>query len=134
MYKLKLNKGLSYTGIVSATKEKPFVTVPDKVTADQAVATGFFTLVEAASKVPAPVLAENTAPGNEGPENKIEGGENAVPEGAEKQLSEKTVPELKQYAAEHGITLPGCTTKSAILQKIEEFEADASAAAEILGQ
>lgn len=46
MYHLKLVKGLSYRGIVSATKERPDVFVDDKAVVDKAVATGYFLLVE----------------------------------------------------------------------------------------
>lgn len=45
MYHLRLCKALSYTGVVSATKQQPDVFVEDKATADKAVATGYFQLV-----------------------------------------------------------------------------------------
>ena len=44
-YHLRLCKALSYKGIVSATKKQPDVFVEDKATADEAVATGYFTLI-----------------------------------------------------------------------------------------
>ena len=44
-YHLRLCKALSYTGVVSATKEQPDVYVDDKATADKAVATGYFELI-----------------------------------------------------------------------------------------
>lgn len=46
MYHLKLVKGASYTGIVSATAKKPDVFVDSKAKADAAIASGFFELVE----------------------------------------------------------------------------------------
>lgn len=45
-YHLRLCKSLSYKGVVSATKKQPDVFVEDKATAEAAVATGYFTLVE----------------------------------------------------------------------------------------
>ena len=45
MYRVKLIKGLSYAGAVSATKEQPFVDIKDKATADAVVASGYFELV-----------------------------------------------------------------------------------------
>lgn len=49
-YHLKLIKSLSYSGIVNATKKNPDVYVDDKATADAAVATGYFELVEETSE------------------------------------------------------------------------------------
>ncbi len=45
-YKLKLKKALSYNGIVSATKLNPYVSAEDKATAEKAVATGYFEIIE----------------------------------------------------------------------------------------
>lgn len=50
MFKLKLIKGLSYNGIVSATAKNPYVTVDDEQTALAAVDTGYFKIVEKAEK------------------------------------------------------------------------------------
>ena len=50
MFKLKLIKGLSYNGIVSATAKNPYVTVDNEETALAAVATGYFKIVERAPK------------------------------------------------------------------------------------
>ena len=50
MYHLKLVKALSFTGIVTATKKNPDVFVEDKATADAAVATGYFKLIEEAEE------------------------------------------------------------------------------------
>lgn len=49
MYHVKLIKGASYTGIVSATKANPDVFIEDKETADKALATGYFELVNSPS-------------------------------------------------------------------------------------
>lgn len=53
-YKLKLVKGMSYNGIVSATKKNPCVTTEDKKVADKAVATGYFVLEETIKDVTSP--------------------------------------------------------------------------------
>ena len=45
MYHLKLLKGLSYNGVVSASQKNPDVYVLDETLANQAVATGYFRLV-----------------------------------------------------------------------------------------
>lgn len=45
-YKLKLVKGMSYTGVISATKKNPFVVTENKKIVDEAIATGFFVLEE----------------------------------------------------------------------------------------
>ena len=45
MFKVKLIKGLSYTGVVHATKEAPYVDVEAKATSDALVASGYFELV-----------------------------------------------------------------------------------------
>ena len=46
MYKLKLKNSLSYSGIVFADEKNPFVEVKTKKEADDAVATGYFDIVE----------------------------------------------------------------------------------------
>lgn len=45
-YHLKLKKALSYCGAVTATKQAPDVFVEDRATADAAVASGYFELLE----------------------------------------------------------------------------------------
>jgi len=46
MYHLRLNKGLSYSGVVSASKREPDVFVADASTVDHALDTGYFVLIE----------------------------------------------------------------------------------------
>lgn len=101
MYHLRLCKALSYTGVVSATKEKPDVFTEDKAIADKAVASGYFLLVETAE-------AEDTENAGEQAENEVDY------EG----LSDMTKAELTAYAKEHGISLEGCSTKADILAAI----------------
>lgn len=102
MYKVKLIKGLSYTGAVQATKENPYVDVEDKETADAVVATGYFELVE------------ETADDN------TDGGKND--ESGATDYNKMTVPQLEAYAAEKGIDLAGASRKAEIIAKIAAAE------------
>lgn len=45
MYHLKLCKGLSYYGVIQATKENPDVFVEDKEIADKAIESGYFSMI-----------------------------------------------------------------------------------------
>ena len=107
MYHLRLYKGRSYCGVVSATKEKPDVFVEDKATADAAVATGYFKLIEEAEEP------------TEGGEDK-EPGEGGVDKEPGKKLEEMTVPELETFAAYNGISLKGISKKADIIAKLKE--------------
>ena len=102
MYHLKLVKALSFTGIVTATKKNPDVFVEDKATADAAVATGYFKLIEEA-------------------EEPTEGGEDKEPgEGGVDKEPGMTVPELETFAAYNGISLKGISKKADIIAKLKE--------------
>ena len=101
MYKVKLIKGLSYTGAVHATKEDPYVDVEDKKTADAVVATGYFELVE------------ETADSNNDGGNEQSGATD---------YNKMTVPQLEAYAAEKGIDLEGASRKAEIIAKIAAAE------------
>lgn len=96
-YHLKLTKALSYFGVVKATKKNPDVFVEDKATADEAVATGYFKLVEGEE---APEPPKDPEPG--------------------KTLDEMTVPELETYAAYKGVNLKGISKKADIIAKLKE--------------
>jgi hypothetical protein len=98
MYHLQLTKALSFTGIVTATKKNPDVFVEDKATADQAVATGYFKLIEG---------SEETS--DDGSKEKEPG----------KTLEEMTVPELETFAAYYDISLKGITKKADIIAKLK---------------
>lgn len=106
MYHLKLVKALSFTGIVTATKKNPDVFVEDKATADAAVATGYFKLIEEAEEP------------TEGGEDK-EPGEGGVDKEPGKKLEEMTVPELETFAAYNGISLKGISKKADIIAKLK---------------
>ena len=99
MYHLRLCKALSYTGVVSATKEEPDVFTEDKTTAEKAVASGYFVLVDTEDE-------KDTAEPQEENEVDYEG------------LSNMTKAELTAYAKENGISLEGCNTKAEMLETI----------------
>lgn len=46
MYRVKLIKALSYSGLVTATAAKPYVDIEDDETAEKVLATGYFQLIE----------------------------------------------------------------------------------------
>ena len=53
MYKLKLVKALSYSGVVNASTEHPYIETIDPAIAEAAVATGYFKLIsDTSSSVP----------------------------------------------------------------------------------
>lgn len=132
MYRLKLIKALSYSGIVTATKSKPFVIVPEKEQAEYLVSTGYFELVEGEEGT-----AEKTA---ENAEQK-NSDELLFPdeEEAEKEspsvmveLQKKTKDELVAYAGMKGIDLTGCNKKDEIFQRIVQELARADEARNFL--
>lgn len=107
-YHLKLTKALSYCGVVKATKKNPDVFVEDKATADEAVATGYFKLVEGEE---APEPPKDPEPG--------------------KTLEEMTVPELETYAAYKGVNLKGISKKADIIAKLKEELSDEETEGEV---
>ena len=121
MYHLKLCKGLSYSnGRVAATRQRPDVYVDDKATADAAVASGYFRLVEVVEGQEAPDYP---------PAGEVLG--HLDP----KQLEELTIPDLKKLAGEMGADIKGLKDKAAIIAAIAAvqvsvpaFDAEALAA------
>lgn len=105
MYHLKLVKGLSYCGIVRATKEKPDVFVNDKAIADKVVATGYF------------VLAEGEA-AYEGAEEKAE------------DLKDMEYNGLKKLAADLGIDTKVVKKKADLIAAIEAAREEGAEAGE----
>lgn len=105
MYHLKLVKALSFTGIVTATRKNPDVFVEDKVTADAAINTGYFKLIEEMQE--SPENGEEKEPG----EGDKESG---------KKLEEMTVSELETFAAYKGVSLKGISKKMDIIEKLKE--------------
>ena len=95
MFKLKLVRGLSYSGYgVKATNQRPIITVDKKEAADALIASGHFSLI-----------AES-------------GADNTFVE--VKSIEKKTEKELDAYARENGIDLSGVSGKAKKLAKIQE--------------
>ena len=106
MYHLRLTKGLSYCGLVNATRKQPDVFVADKATADAAVASGYFRLI-----------SEESAGVNQTLTSHLDRG----------QLEEMKADDLKRLAEDMGIEIKG-PKKAQIIDAIasEEITVDAS--------
>lgn len=101
MFHLKLIKGLSYTGVVEATKKKPDVFTEDKAIADKAVASGYFKLVGEETPVQ---HTPQTAHLDKG------------------QLEEMKYDDLKKLAADMGIDTAGLKKKADLVEAIAAEE------------
>lgn len=97
-YHIRLIKALSYCGVVTATKQRPDVFVEDKATADAAVATGYFKLIE----------------------DEEETEEDSMEKAQGKTLEKMTVPELETFAAYKGVNLKGISKKADIIAKLKQ--------------
>lgn len=102
MYHLRLCKALSYTGIVSATKEKPDVFVEDKAIADKAIASGYFELVETKTQI------EPDTPANASIDRN--------------QLEEMKVDDLKRLAEDMGLDISDLKKKADLIEAIAAEE------------
>lgn len=104
MYHLRLCKGLSYcnaNGTIQATRQQPDIYIPDKATADAAIASGFFTLVGVDDTEDSPT-EETPAPAFDA-----------------EVLAELDLAELTDYADKNGISLEGVpATKADVLEAI----------------
>lgn len=103
MIHIRLCKGLSYSGIVTATKDKPDIFVEDEATAKAAIASGYFKFIEGDETVLPP----------------------EPPAGTITKLDVMTVKQLTAYAKEHDIDLAGATVREDIVQRILEVEQQA---------
>jgi len=117
MYRLKLVRGRSYTGIVTVSNAAPFVEVKDKETADFLVGTGRFSLVGAAEgsakkdePEKSPDLAGNAAAQTNAP--------------TEVRFDRMTTKQLTDYAAENGIDLVGCNNNPDRIKRIQQVLAE----------
>ena len=91
MFTLKLIKARSYNGKICATRANPIVEVEDEAIAEEAVATGYFTLVSA----------------------------DEDHSDASIDWNEMTITELEEYAEKNGIDLTGAKRKAEIIAAIE---------------
>lgn len=102
MYRIKLIKALSYSGLVTATAASPYVDIEDDETAEKVLATGYFETVFAGPKT-----LEVTE-------------EDADYHYSGKTLDEMNVSELETFAAYKGISLKGIKKKDSIISKLRE--------------
>lgn len=102
MYHLKLSKGLSYRGIVSATKKKPDVYIEDKDIYKKALSTGYFEDVSGGSAL------------NTGEYKKTS------PAYGGKTLDEMNTSELETFAAYKNVSLKGIRKRDAMIDKLRE--------------
>lgn len=98
-YHLRLIKGLSFHGVVSATIKNPDVFTDNKYIADKAVSSGYF------------VLVDNAVNDNIFDTEEIS---------AEEDISCLTVKELRNYAKEHKINVSHCENKADYINAIKE--------------
>lgn len=121
MFHLRLCKGLSYLGIVRATKSEPDVFVPEEEMAKDLVASGYFEMVTSGAEKIQPHTgdAEKSEPVvdmfEEDPESEAQGDPELL------ELQKKNKAELIEYAGRYGIDITGCKTKDDIYQKIVEI-------------
>lgn len=93
MYHLRLTRALSYSGVVEATQKKPDVYVEDQATADKAVATGYFQLIEGSGELFS------------------DGAGEAAGHLDEAALAKMKFDELKRLAADMGVDTKGLKSK-----------------------
>lgn len=103
MYHLRLIKALSYTGLVSATQKNPDTFTEDKAIADDAVSSGYFTLIE-----------------DEAEEEQQE----AKYHLDKAQLDEMKFDDLKKLAADMGIDITGIKKKADLVYAIAAVEVE----------
>ena len=108
MYHLRLIKGLSYLGSLSATKKEPDVFTEDEAAVEEATASGYFELIGG-------VVSDGAAELETEPETEPE--ENPDLEA----LAAMSKAELTAFAEEHEIDLAGCRTKADIFEAISAF-------------
>lgn len=102
MYRIKLIKALSYSGLVSATVNSPYVDIEDDEIAEKALESGYFETVSTSTKT------------IEADEN-----ENEYHYGG-KTLDEMNISELEAFATFKDISLKGIKKKDAIISKLRE--------------
>ena len=102
-YHLKLIKALSYCGVVTATRQHPDIFVEDKATADAAVATGYFKLLESEEGIKQEPTAQ-------------------IAHLDPAQLEEMKLDGLKQLAVDMGVDTTGLKKKADYVAAISAVE------------
>lgn len=127
MFHLRLCRGLSYLGIVRATKAEPDVYVQEEEKANALVASGYFEMVTSGAEKVQPFTG-GTSETDSIEDMFGEEVEEEVQEDPElMELQKKSKSELIEYAGQNGIDITGCKTKDDIYQKIVEAIARAVA-------
>lgn len=127
MFHLRLCRGLSYLGIVRATKAEPDVYVQEEEKANALVASGYFEMVTSEAEKVQPFTG-GTSETDSIEDMFGEEVEEEVQEDPElMELQKKSKSELIEYAGQNGIDITGCKTKDDIYQKIVEAIARAAA-------
>lgn len=116
MYHLRLIKGLSYSGAVSASKEHPDVFTDSEEKYSRAMESGYFEDLSD-DGVDADVAASDTV------DEYVEDEDVSY---SEEKFSDMSVDNLKNYAVLNGIDLGSAKRKDEIIKKIEEAEAHAA--------
>jgi len=124
MYHIRLSKGMSYSGAVSATRQNPDVFTEDEEKYASAMKSGYFEDLTCTGNVVNTVKEE--------PGEKVSGIADLMASQEEDVFSGMTVEELKSYAEMNGIGLGGTKKKSDILDMIREAETKAADARNIL--
>lgn len=124
MYHLKLIKGLSYNGAVSATKDHPDVFVEDEKKYQRAMASGYFEEIKGAE----------TPEKDADAERHLEEEEHAESKGEPDALADMSLTELKAYAALNGIDITSLKKKDEIIDAIKAAEKKADEARSALRQ
>lgn len=118
MYKIKLNKGISYSTkingtLVTATRENPYLELED-AEAEKLLASGYF---ETCYAGPMELTADDDADENSGV---IDMSGEPAPAYGGKTLDEMNVSELETFATYKNISLKGIKKKDDIIKKLRE--------------
>lgn len=113
MYHLRLMKGLSYSGAVSATKDHPDVYVEDEKRYQAAMKSGYFEEISCTETV------------DDTDVDPSESQECTEKEASGDSLDDMSQTELKAYASLNGIDITGLKKKEDIVKAIRNAEAKA---------
>lgn len=120
MYHLRLVKGLSYSGAVSATKDHPDVFVEDEKKYQRAMKSGYFEEIIDADATRKNLDTEARSGAEADRENKTDESSDV--------LEGMSSAELKAYASLNGIDIAGLKKKEEVLEAIKSAERKADEA------
>ncbi len=133
MYHIRLIRGMSYSGAVTASRRCPDVFTEDEVAYASAMKSGYFADLTAGDGVRGredkEAAAESTIePGGEASSNEGTVEPGGKDSGRVDDFAEMSVDELRAYAEINGISLAGAKKKAEILGVIRESEVKAAEA------